>query len=349
MTRYLGLDVHAQSSTLAVVGPSGRRISTEIIETSAAALIARIDRVARPRHLCMEEGSQSAWLYEALRPHVDDLVVVGPRQSKAQKSDSQDALELADMLRRGTVDVRVFKAPTRFTRLRELVRLHRMLTQDVVRTKNRLRAIFRSRGVEAGRLPYAPTGRERLAAQLPASHGLLVDVLGQELDTISSLRTNAEEQLIEEAGKHPIVGRLATAPGIGTIRAAQIVATVVVPERFRTKRQFWSYCGLAVVTHSSSDWVRDGKRWVRRDVPQTRGLTRKRNPLLKVVFKSAALNAAHHMRGHPLFRAYATMLENGTKPNLALVTIARRIAGAVLAMWKNQEDYDPQKHELLTG
>lgn len=349
MTRYLGLDVHAQSCTLAVIGPSGRRISTEVLETNAAVLIARIERVPRPRQLCMEEGAQSAWLYEALRPHVEELVVVGPRQGKGQKSDAQDALALADMLRRGTIDVRVFKAPTRFTRMRELVRVHRMLTQDLVRAKNRLQAVFQSRGVDAGDGAYAPTTRARLAKQLPSSHALLLDLLGQEMDAVSKLRAKAEEELIEEAGKHRIVERLATAPGIGTIRAAQIVATVVVPDRFRTKRQFWSYCGLGVVTHSSSDWVRDGKRWVRRATPQTRGLTKKRNPLLKVVFKGAALNAAYHMRGHPLFRAYAKMLENGTKPNLALVTIARRIAGAVLAMWKNEEDYDPEKHEHKSG
>jgi hypothetical protein len=33
------------------------------------------------------------------------------------------------------------------------------------------------------------------------------------------------------------------------------------------------------------------------------------------------------------------------KPNLARLTMARRIAGAVLAMWKNQEEYDPAKQQ----
>jgi transposase len=38
--------------------------------------------------------------------------------------------------------------------------------------------------------------------------------------------------------KHKIVSTISTAPGIGPIRAAQIVAIVVTPNRFRTKRQF---------------------------------------------------------------------------------------------------------------
>ena len=39
------------------------------------------------------------------------------------------------------------------------------------------------------------------------------------------------------------------------------------------------------------------------------------------------------------------MLDGGTKPNLAALTIARQIAGIVLSMWKNMEVYDPNRHE----
>jgi hypothetical protein len=35
---------------------------------------------------------------------------------------------------------------------------------------------------------------------------------------------------------------------------------------------------------------------------------------------------------------------NGTKPNLAKLTIARRIAAILLAVWKTGEEYDPKKH-----
>ena len=124
---------------------------------------------------------------------------------------------------------------------------------------------------------------------------------------------------------------------------AQIVATVISPHRFRTRRQFWSYCGLAIVTRSSSDWVKtsDGC-WARRPVAQTRGLNRNRQPLLKNVFKGAAQTVLH-MPDHPLKIAYDRTTAAGTKPNLAQLTLARRIAGAVLAMWKNKEKYNPAK------
>jgi hypothetical protein len=59
--------------------------------------------------------------------------------------------------------------------------------------------------------------------------------------------------------------------------------------------------------------------------------------MLKTAFKSAAL-AVLRMKKHPLLEAYEKMLEAGTKPNLARLTLARRIAAAALAIWKNKED-----------
>ena len=38
------------------------------------------------------------------------------------------------------------------------------------------------------------------------------------------------------------------------------------------------------------------------------------------------------------------MLEQGVKPPLAKLTVARKIASTALVMWKNQEVYDPGKH-----
>jgi transposase len=115
--------------------------------------------------------------------------------------------------------------------------------------------------------------------------------LSNELDVVTEVRESAEQWLQEEAARCAIVKLLATAPGIGTTRAAQIVAIVVCPTRFRTRQQFWSYCGLGIVTRSSSDWVRDRDgTWVRRETAQTRGLNRNRQPTLKAVFKGAALN-----------------------------------------------------------
>ena len=80
-------------------------------------------------------------------------------------------------------------------------------------------------------------------------------------------------------------------------------------------------------------------------MPQTRGLNRNRQPLLKNVFKGAAETVIRQMRQHPLALAYERTIAAGTKPNLAQLTLARRIAGTVLAMWKTKEKYDLSRHQ----
>jgi hypothetical protein len=38
----------------------------------------------------LEEGTQSAWLYEILSPHAEDIVVTMVPESRGQKSDEHD-------------------------------------------------------------------------------------------------------------------------------------------------------------------------------------------------------------------------------------------------------------------
>lgn len=346
MTRYIGLDVHMQSSTLAVVGPSGKRLQSQVLETSGRALLQALRTVPKPRYLCFEEGAQSAWLYELLRPEVDDLVVTIPGKRLGSKSDAHDAWDLAEQLRIGGLKRRVFKGQGAFGALRTAVRGYEILTRDAVRTKNRLRALFRSRGMhELREEVWDPQDRTRWVKRLPASHRDLAEMLGRQLDAVEELRAEAEKRMLSEAATHPVTKRLATVPGIGPIRAAQIVATVITPERFRTKRQFWNYCGLAVVTRSSADWQRSPEgKWVRAQTTLTRGLNRNRNGILKRAFKGAAHQVVVHMPTHPLAHDYQRMVARGLQPEVARVTIARRIAAALLSIWKHQEVYDQTKH-----
>jgi transposase len=296
----------------------------------------------------MEEGTQSAWLHEILEPHVAEIVVMVPRESRGAKDDLRDAWARAEDLRIGAISTRVYRPPKHLTVLRTAARAYRIATQDVVRVKNRLKAVFRSRGIPVDGNVYDTKARNESLKKLTSGHRQLADWLGRELDQLMSLRDEAEEWLLKKAKAHPIIRKLTTAPGMGPIRTALLVAIVATPHRFRTRRQFWSYCGLGIVTRSSSDWKRavDG-RWARADVQQTRGLSRKRQPVLKAVFKAAALTVTQ-IPEHPLRKDYDRMLQAGIKPNLAKLTLARRIAATVLSMWTHEEVYDPNRQKGMT-
>lgn len=342
--RYIGIDAHQESCTLAAVGPSGRRGKKLVVETTALAIREALKSITGDRFVCLEEGEFSEWLYEIVEPLARGVVVVQPGKAQGNKSDLVDAWARADELRRGDIKQPIFKPGGRLRSLREAVRAQHMAVGDVVRTKNRLRGVFRSRGVHAVASElYRASTREPWFAQLPEGVRFRAELLARHLDAVVDTHQQAEKWLLREGAKIPAVKLLTTAPGIGPIRAAQIVAVVVNPHRFRTSRQFWSYCGLGIVTHSSSDWIKDPRHgWVRKEMPQTRGLNRNRNPMMKNAFKGAAMTVIQTLPDSPLSEHYTRLIEQ-TKPNLARLTIARRIAATTLAMWKNKEVYDPSK------
>jgi transposase len=344
MDRYIGLDVHAASTTMAVVGPTGRRIRSQVVDTSAGPLVEALRGIGGERHVCLEEGTQSSWLYEVLEPHAAEVVVVCAFAQRGPKSDEKDAYWLAEQLRIGAVERRVFKGVGAFRQLRELSRVHTMVVRDVVRVQNRIRSVYRSCGVRTTDRVYSRKRREAWLEKLPQVQRLSVSRLYEQYDAVQPIRRQAEKAMVRESHRHPISEVLESCPGLGPIRVAQLLPVVVSPWRFRTKRQFWSYCGLGIVMRSSSDWVpKPGGGWQWAQQPQTRGLNRRHNRQLKSIFKGAATSVLMQHRSDALYELYRRTTQSGTKPNLAKLTLARKIAGIALSMWKSGQEYDPRQ------
>lgn len=346
MQKYIGLDVHAASTTFVVLSQTGKRLSRHVVETNGHALVEQLLAIPGRRHVCLEEGTQSAWLYEILSPHAEQVVVALLPRRRGQKNDEGDAQRLAEQLRTGAIERRVFKEQGAFSTVRELSRVHMLIVQDVVRVKNRIKALYRSRGVSGrGETVYSKTGRDALLPKLTDATREAATMLYQEHDAVEELRRKAEKDMVKEASRHPEYRILLTCPGLGPIRVAQMLPIVVSPGRFRTKRQFWSYCGLGIVMRSSSDWVRQTEGgWTRAEVNKTRGLNMNHNHVLKWVFKGAATTVIMGLPGTPLHDDYQRLLSAGTKPPLAKLTLARKIAAIALSMWKSRKEYDSTKH-----
>lgn len=346
MERYIGLDVHAASTTFGVISESGKHVGSHVVETNGHALVEQLKTIPGKRHVCLEEGTQSAWIYEILSPYAEEVIVAAVPESRGQKSDERDAFHLAEQLRTGAIKRRVFKETGEYRTLRELGRAHMMVVQDVVRVQSRIKALYRSRGVAvAGTGVYSESGRDEYLKKLPDATQRAATTLYAQYDAVEKIRRQAEKDLVVEAHRHPMSRVLESCPGLGPIRVAQLMPIVVSPGRFRTKRQFWSYCGLGIVMRSSSDWVRKSEGgWTRAEVQKTRGLNLNHNHVLKNVFKGAAMTVIAHLKNEPLHQDYQRLLAAGTKPNLAKLTIARKIAAIALSMWKSKEKYNPTKH-----
>ena len=94
--RYIGLDAHASSCTLGVMTPSGKWVGSHEVETNARCLIEAVRQIPQPRHICLEEGTLSAWLYEVLSLHAEKVAMAAVSESRGPKDDRRDAFGLAE-------------------------------------------------------------------------------------------------------------------------------------------------------------------------------------------------------------------------------------------------------------
>jgi transposase len=344
--KYIGLDVHQATISVAVMDAQGKLLMECVLETKASTMVEFIQGLQGTLSLTFEEGTWAAWLHDLLKPHVSRLVVCDPRKAallkEGNKSDRIDARKLAEMLRTNQLHS-VYHGEHGIRTLKELGRSYLTISKDVTRTMNRIKSLYRSWAIPCnGRSVYAPRHRTEWLAKI-TEPGVRVraEHLYQQLDGLQPLRLEARGELLRESHKHAAVKQLRQIPSIGPIRTALLVALLQTPHRFRTKRQLWAYSGFAVETHDSGEYryVR-GKLQRNRERITVRGLNDNHNPDLKNLFKGAAISAS--TRPGPLRDFYVTRVETGMRPTMARLIRARKIAAITLAMWKKGVGFDPQ-------
>lgn len=344
--KYVGMDVHKATIVIAVMNAVGQVMMRSVIATDAQIIREFFKGLSGTVHVALEEGTQSAWLYALLRPLVKDVVVCNTRHNKllevGNKSDQIDAEKLAELLRLGALKA-VYKGNAEQQRLKDLQHTYENLVRDCVRVMNQLKAIYRGRGIKCnGRDIYKESQREPWLEKLQEDGARFrARSLFEQLAKLQVLRRAAKRELWRWSKQHPDYQLLASQPGLGPIRVAILLAQVGTPQRFRTKRQFWPYCGLAVITQSSADHqIVNGKISKRRKVLGTRGLNRNHVPALKSVFKDAALSAKQR---DPFKSWYEQRIDKGMRPEMARLSLARKLAATTLVCWQRREKFDASK------
>ncbi len=345
--KYIGMDVHKEAIVIAVLNESGKLVIESVIESKASSILQFLHGLRGELHVTGEEGTWAAWLYDLLQPQVQHMVVCNPRRNallkEGSKSDKVDARKLADLLRTGMLRP-VYHGENGVRTLRELGRSYQTIGKDLTRVMNRLKALYRGWGIPcAGTQVYAVRTREEWLDKLPqAGVQRRAELLYQQLDGLQALRREVRPELLAESRKHKAAKLLRQIPCIGPIRAARLIALMQTPHRFRSKRQLWTYSGLGVETHDSAQYrfVR-GQLQLSKKPQQLRGLNRNHNHEMKEIFKSAATRASCG-RG-PFYDFYAALLAKGMKPEMARLTLARKIAAITLTLWKKEERFDAEQ------
>ena len=345
-TKYIGMDVHKEAISVAVLNASGKLVMESILETKAGTILQFIRGLRGNVMVTLEEGTSAAWLYDLLKPHVTKATVCDPRKNallkSGNKSDRIDARKLAELLRNGSLTA-VYHGERGIRMLRELARSYLTISKDRTRVMNRLKALYQSWGIAcAGTRVYAPRHRaEWLSRIAEAGVRCRAEFIYQQLDGLQALHQRARRDLLAESRKHPATKLLRQIPSIGPIRAAQLIALLQTPDRFRTKRQLWAYSGLAIQTHSSGEYRYVEGQLRRSQKPVAlRGLNQNHNHDLKSLFKGAAVRASSC--AGPLHEFYEGLLAKGMKPAMARLTVARKIAAITWIVWKKGARFDAE-------
>jgi transposase len=345
-TYYVGMDVHRASIVIVVLNGAGKIVMQSVIETGAERVRGFLKQLRGKVYVTFEEGTQANWLHDVVRGLVSEVVVCDPRHNKllqsGNKNDRVDAQKLAELLRNGSLRA-VYHGDNGVRTLKELVRTYDCLVSDTTRVMNRLKAIYRGRAIACGGHDiYRPDRREQWLEKLrePGAKQR-AGYLYRQLAALKPLRHEAKREMVKEARRQAAYPWLMSIPKLGSVSVAQLMAVVGTPYRFRSKRQFWTYVGLAVVTCTSADHEVVNGVMRRSTKPiATRGLNRNHNHVLKRVFKNAATSACH---SGPFKTAYDTRVAQGMAPSLARLTIARQLAATTLAIWKRGERFSPER------
>src|SRR6202521_2929354 len=199
--KYIGMDVHKEAISVAVLNFSGKLVMECTIETKANTILDFLKGLRGSLHVTLEEGTWAAWLYDLIQPHVTELAGCNPRRNallkEGSKSDRIDARKLAELLRSNMVRS-VYHGENGVRTLRELARSYLTISTDLIRVMTRVKAIYRSWGIPCrGKQVYAERYRaewlgkiQEAGVQPPAG------VVYQPFDALRALRQQVRRALL---------------------------------------------------------------------------------------------------------------------------------------------------------
>src|ERR1700726_2331076 len=141
--KYIGLDVHQATISVAVLDSAGQLAMEAILETKAETILQFIHGLRGSLHVTWEEGTCAAWLHDLLKPQVAAVLVCDSRKNAAMKAgnknDRADARQLAELLYLNKLHP-VYHGAAGIRTLKELARSYLAITRDLTRVMSRLKA-----------------------------------------------------------------------------------------------------------------------------------------------------------------------------------------------------------------
>jgi transposase len=362
---YLGMDVHKDSITIAVL-PAGAKAPTRLerLPNDLPKLKKWIDRVTRDGDIraCYEASGAGYVLHRALREWGYTCDVIAPslipkRPGVQRKYDKRDATDLARLYRAG--ELVVVRIPTEAEeRVRDVVRCRETFQREILKSRHYILKFLARRGFVFREgtnwctphlkwLLHLTTDGSALAAHdrlvFREYHALLMyklqrrDELDRQIEELALLPTLA-----------PMVKRLQCFRGI-SVHSAMVLATEIVDwRRFERPAQLACYLGLVSREDSSGDRTRLGSitkagnthcrhvlvqaAWTYRHRPQTSVDLKRRQQGQPPAVITHAWKAQQRLHRRFMY------LSDRKRPQIAVVAVARELVGF---LWSVMSDLEP--------
>jgi transposase len=243
------------------------------------------------------------------------------------KTDRRDARALMEALQRG-----IYRAVHRASAIQRHVRAQLAVRDALIRTRSRyvnvVRALTRREGL---RVPSGgPEHLERRLATLALDAPLTDELapLRTVLEPVNAQIAQADAALSARAHLDPRVALLCTMPQIGPVTAVAFVATLDDVTRFRSAHQVQGYLGLTPREYSSGDRQQRGR------------ISKTGNPRMRALLVETGWRVLRSRDPQlaPL-RAWGEAIAQRRGTAIAAVALARRIAGMLYAMWRDDAPY----------
>jgi transposase len=361
-TRYLGLDVHADSIAVAVAeaGRHGEVRSLGTIGNTAEAVRRLVAKLGGPKGLkaCYEAGPCGYALYWELTRLGVQCEVVAPtlipvKAGDRVKTDRRDAEKLARCYRSGDLTA-VWVPDHEHEALRDLVRAREAAKKDQLRARHRLAKLL----LRHGRRPpekTAPWGTKcmewvsHVTFEQRALQLTLVDYLA-EVEHMAARIERLEKaiaEVVENASPafREVVSALQVLRGVAFITATTAALEVGSFARFESPRQLMAYAGIVPSEHSTGGpgHARRGgitktgnahlrrvlieAGWAYRSRPSVGPRLRQRHKAACEAVKEIAWKAQHRLHGR-----YVKLTSRGKPPQVVVTAVARELLGFMWAI-----------------
>ncbi|GLR83059.1 IS110 family transposase [Azospirillum oryzae] len=315
--RIIGMDIHRSFAQVAIFAEG--QIQQELrVELTNERFLTFARTLEKADVVVIEATGNSAAVEKLLRPFVTKVAIANPRLVRAiafarVKTDKIDAGILARLYASGFLP-EVWAPDDDTLHRRRLISERMAVLDQMVRLKSRVHAILHGNLLPKydGDL-FGKSGREWLAElPVPPDERRILERLLIDLERVVGQLRELDINLARQALDDPRARRLMTIPGISTIVATTVLASIGDIARFPTAEKLACYFGLTPTTRQSGDHP-----------PRHGRISKQGNASARKMLVEAAWSAK---KAPGPLRAFFTRVQKKAGAPAAAVATARKLA-----------------------